>query len=118
MICTLRMNVPVLLTSTGACQVTPLSVEKVTERAPWPTLKSFQETYMRPKKGELGLLSAQPDSRSSSALVVNAKMGPAIWVPGSGGLVPAQGSRLNRNRPRTHCRARLKTKSGLACYTE
>ena len=30
-----------------------------------PVLKSFQETYIRPKKGEAGLLSAQPDSRSS-----------------------------------------------------
>ena len=28
-------------------------------------LKSFQETYIFPKKGEDGLLSAQPDSRSS-----------------------------------------------------
>ena len=34
-------------------------------RAPPPTLKSFQETYIRPKNGLLGLLSAQPDSRSS-----------------------------------------------------
>ena len=46
-------------------QVAPLSVEKRTWRAPPPTAKLFQETYIRPKKGEDGLLSAQPDSRSS-----------------------------------------------------
>src|SRR6476661_9509729 len=67
-ICTLRMKVLVLLTTTGACHVAPLSVEKVTSRAPWPILKSFQETYMVPKCGEEGLLSAQPDSRSSPPL--------------------------------------------------
>src|SRR5919197_3148983 len=63
-ICTSRMKVPVLLTVTGLCHVAPLSLEKVTTRAPL-ILKSFHETYMRPKKGEDGLLSAQPDSRSS-----------------------------------------------------
>ena len=47
-ICTSRMK-PLLLTVTGACHVAPLSVEKVTSRAPLPTLKSFQETYMFPK---------------------------------------------------------------------
>ena len=35
---------------------------------------------MVPKCGEEGLLSAQPDSRSSPAAGVNAEMGPAIWV--------------------------------------
>src|SRR5947209_19117459 len=33
-----------------------------------PTLKSFQEIYRLPKKGELGLLSAQPDSRSATTI--------------------------------------------------
>src|SRR5258705_11669170 len=65
-ICTSRMKV--LVTLTGACHVAPLSVVKVTSRAPPPTLKSFQETYMFPKCGEDGLLSAQPDSRSSTPL--------------------------------------------------
>src|SRR5438874_3678767 len=82
-ICTSRMK-PELLTVTGACHVAPLSVEKVTSRAPLPTLKSFQETYIRPKNGELGLLSAQPDSRSSPPLVWTQK-----WVQlfGSSGVV-------------------------------
>ena len=39
------------------------------EEAPPPTLKLFQETYSRPKNGEDGLLSANPDSRSSRLLV-------------------------------------------------
>ena len=30
-----------------------------------PTAKSFQETYIRFAEGEAGLLSTQPDSRSS-----------------------------------------------------
>src|SRR5438477_9692469 len=82
-ICTSRMK-PELLTVTGACHVAPLSVEKVTSRAPLPTLKSFQETYIRPKNGELGLLSAQPDSRSSPPLVWTQK-----WVQlfGSSGVL-------------------------------
>src|SRR5215213_97081 len=42
-ICTLRMKLAVTLT--GAFQVAPLSVERVTRSAPPPTLKSFQETY-------------------------------------------------------------------------
>jgi hypothetical protein len=66
-ICTSRMKVPVLLTVIGLCHVTPLSLEKVDMSAPAPTLKSFQEMYIRPKNGELGLLSAQPDSRSPEA---------------------------------------------------
>ena len=56
-----------------------------------PTLKSFQETYIRPKKGEDGLLSAQPDSRSSPDRRCERKiMGPAIWVRRSAGLVAAE----------------------------
>jgi hypothetical protein len=42
-----RMKVPVLLTGTGLCHVAPLSVETVAKSAPH-TLKSFQETYIRP----------------------------------------------------------------------
>src|SRR5215467_1678929 len=61
----LRMKVAVLLTVIGACHVAPLSVEKVTWRAPLPTAKLFQDTYIRPKKGDAGLVSDQPDSRSS-----------------------------------------------------
>ena len=68
-ICVLRTNVPLLTTVTALLHVLPLSVEKLSTRAPAPTLKSFQETYIRPKNGELGLLSAQPDSRSSPPLV-------------------------------------------------
>ena len=50
----------------------------------FPKLKSFQEIYMFPKKGELGLLSAQPDSRSSPPLLCTQK-----WVQlfGSSGVV-------------------------------
>src|SRR6266446_4500429 len=82
-ICTSRMK-PLLLTVTGACHVAPLSVEKVTSRAPLPTLKSFQETYMFPKCGDEGLLSAQPDSRSSKPLECTQK-----WVQlfGSSGVL-------------------------------
>ena len=67
-ICVLRMKVPVLATVIALLHVLPLSVERLTTRAPAPTLKSFQEMYMFPKKGEAGLLSAQPDSRSSPPL--------------------------------------------------
>src|SRR6266481_4149892 len=65
-------------------QVLPLSVDTRTWRAPPPTLKSFQETYMFPKCGEEELLSAQPDSRSSPPLVCTQK-----WVQlfGSSGVV-------------------------------
>src|SRR6476646_8987492 len=83
-ICTLRIKVPVLATVISLLQVTPLSVERLTTRAPAPMLKSFQETYMFPKCGEEGLLSAQPDSRSSLPLVCTQK-----WVQlfGSEGLL-------------------------------
>src|SRR6266550_815578 len=64
-ICVLRMKVGWVLTMTGLLQVTPLSVERTTKMFALPALKSFQEMYMFPKKGELGLLSAQPDSRSA-----------------------------------------------------
>src|SRR2546423_13121617 len=83
-ICPLRMKVPVLLTFTGGCHVVPLSVEKVTWRAPPPTLKLFHETYIRPKNGEDELLSAQPDSRSSLPLVCAQK---CVQLFGSVGLV-------------------------------
>src|SRR4029077_14727722 len=67
-------------------QVSPLSVEKRTKSAPPPTLKSFQEIYIRPKKGEDVLLSAQPDSRSAEASLKTQK-----WVQlaaeGSQGVV-------------------------------
>ena len=59
-------------------------------RAPRTTLKSFQEMYIRPKNGLAGLLSAQPDSRSSEDVAVNAEVGPASRVRGSGGLVAAE----------------------------
>src|SRR6266404_4476775 len=81
-ICTSRMKV--LVTLTGACHVAPLSVVKVTSRAPPPTLKSFQETYMFPKCGEEGLLSAQPDSRSSPPLLWTQKW---LQLVGSSGVV-------------------------------
>src|SRR5437764_12817535 len=81
-VCTTRTKLLVRLTR--ACHVAPLSVEKVTWRAPPPTLKLFHETYMRPKNGDDGLLSAQPDSRSSLPLVCTQK-----WVQlfGSVGLL-------------------------------
>ena len=60
----------------GLFQVLPLSVERGNEERLDRRLKSFQETYMFPKKGEDGLLSAQPDSRSSPTAGVNAR----IWV--------------------------------------
>src|SRR5439155_17293067 len=83
-ICVLRMKVALLITVTAGLHVAPLSVEKLSTRAPEPTLKSFQETYIRPKNGELGLLSAQPDSRSSPPLLCTQK-----WVQlfGSSGVV-------------------------------
>src|SRR5438876_1543143 len=83
-ICTSRMKVLVLATVISLLQVLPLSVERLTTRAPEPMLKSFQETYMFPKLGEEELLSAQPDSRSSKPLVCTQK-----WVQlfGSSGVV-------------------------------
>src|SRR5919199_2425029 len=83
-ICTLRIKVPVLATVISPLQVFPLSVERLTTRAPAPMLKSFQETYMFPKNGELGLLSAQPDSRSSKPLVCTQK---CVQLFGSSGVV-------------------------------
>ena len=52
--------------------------------APHATLKSFQEIYIRPKKGEDGLLSAKPDSRSAEDSLKTQK-----WVQlfGSQGVV-------------------------------
>src|SRR5438093_5729836 len=82
------MKVLVLLTFTGACQVAPLSVEKVTWRAPTPTLKLFHETYIRPKNGDDGLLSAQPDSRSSLPLVCTQKCVQLVAVKGVVDLYP------------------------------
>src|SRR6266536_6253597 len=64
-ICVLRTKVGWVLTITALLQVRPLSVERTTKMFALGALKSFQEMYMFPKKGELGLLSAQPDSRSA-----------------------------------------------------
>src|SRR4029453_12732093 len=65
-------------------QVLPLSVERETKMFALGALKSFQEMYIFPKCGELGLLSAQPDWRSSPPLVCTQK-----WVQlfGSSGVV-------------------------------
>ena len=95
----LRMKVPVLLT-VRRVQVLPLSVEKVTWRAPLPTAKLFQETYIRPKKGDEGLLSDQPDSRSSEPPVVNASTSspgdPTVsGLPGADALSAAARSQKN-----------------------
>src|SRR5580704_9801713 len=86
-ICTLRMKVAPETTCVGLDHVRPLSVERTTKRqppAPQKTLKSFQETYMFPKWGEDGLLSAQPDSRSAEPSLNTQK-----WVQlfGSSGVV-------------------------------
>src|SRR4029453_15126705 len=64
--------------------VRPLSVERETKMFALGELKSFQEMYIFPKCGELGLLSAHPDSRSSPPLVCTQK-----WVQlfGSSGVV-------------------------------
>src|SRR5260370_42446157 len=78
------MKVLVLLTIFGALHVAPLSVEKVSSRAPLPTLKLFHETYIRAKNGELVLLSAQPDSRSSLPLECTQK---CVQLFGSVGVV-------------------------------
>ena len=79
----------------------PLSVEKVTLRAPLPTAKSFQETYIRPKKGDDGLLSDQPDSRSSELPIVNASASrpgdsTVSGLPGADALSAAARSQKNR----------------------
>src|SRR5436190_15286876 len=78
------MKVPLLSTVISLLQVVPLSVERLTTRAPAPMLKSFQETYMFPKCGEEGLLSAQPDSRSSLPLECTQKW---LQLVGSSGVV-------------------------------
>src|SRR5439155_24717622 len=72
------------LTITGLLQVAPPSVELMTKMFAFAALKSFQETYNRPKNGELGLLSAQPDSRSAEPSLKAQK-----WVQlfGSSGVV-------------------------------
>src|SRR5437899_12132831 len=98
-ICTSRMKVLVLLTFTGACQVAPLSLEKVTWRAPLPTLKLFHETYIRPKNGDDGLLSAQPDSRSSPPLVWTQK---CVQLFGSVGLVDLYPPKVQLPFPSSH----------------
>ena len=43
-----------LMTSYRGIQVAPLSLEQTTKRAPPPTSKLFQETYIRPKKEKPG----------------------------------------------------------------
>src|SRR6516162_4771076 len=63
-----RMKVP-LWTRTGADQVVPSS-ECVTKMF-CPAPKSFQEMYIRPKKGLAALLSTHIDSRSSA---------PPLWA--------------------------------------
>src|SRR5215469_4266538 len=85
-ICTSRMKL--LVTLIGACHVVPLSVEKVTWRAPPLTLKLFHETYMCPKNGDDGLLSAQPDSRSSLLLVCTQKWVQLVATKGVVDLYP------------------------------
>src|SRR5881397_1137653 len=98
-ICVFRMKVPLLSTVISLLQVLPLSVERLTTRAPAPMLKSFQETYMFPKNGELGLLSAQPDSRSSPPLVCTQK-----WVQlfGSSGVVDLYPPNVQGGFPSSH----------------
>src|SRR5213596_2544440 len=61
---TSRMNVAPLLTWIGLLQVAPLSVERTTKRSALGKLKSFQEIYMFPTKGEVGLLSAEPSLKA------------------------------------------------------
>src|SRR5436190_14345352 len=78
------MKVLLLATVISLLQVLPLSVERLTTRAPPPILKSFQETYMFPKLGEEESLSAQPDSRSSKPLLWTQKW---LQLFGSVGLV-------------------------------
>src|SRR6266496_3980882 len=83
-ICVLRMKVGWVLTITALLQVRPLSVERTTKMFALPTPKSFQEMYMFPKKGELGLLSAQPDSRSAEPSLKAQKW---VQLSGSHGVV-------------------------------
>ena len=53
-------------------------------------LKSFQEMYNRPKNGELGLLSAQPDSRSAEPSLKAQKWVQLSGSSGVSGLVAAE----------------------------
>src|SRR5437773_5051597 len=87
-ICTSRTKVAPLLTWTGLLQVAPLSVERTTKMSALPKLKSFQEIYMFPKKGELGLLSAQPDSRSAEPSLKAQKWVQLFGSPGVVDLYP------------------------------
>src|SRR5947208_17087643 len=98
-ICVLRIKVPLLITVTAGLHVLPLSVEKLSTRAPEPTLKSFQETYIRPKNGELGLLSAQPDTRSSPPLLCTQKWDQLF---GSSGVVALYLARVQPPFTSTH----------------
>src|SRR5438067_9719150 len=93
------MKVPLLATVISLLQVAPLSVERLTTRAPAPMLKSFQETYMLPKNGELGLLSAQPDSRSSNPLVCTQK---CVQLFGSSGVVELYPPNVQGEFPSSH----------------
>ncbi len=68
-ICTSRMKVLALVTVTRGVPSGAVVSGEGDDESALPTLKSFQETYIRPKKGEDGLLSAQPDSRSSPPLL-------------------------------------------------
>src|SRR4029077_11165813 len=86
-ICTSRMK-PALLTVVGVLQVAPASVENVSIRAPAPTLKSFHEIYSRPKNGELGLFSTQPDSRSAEPSLKAQKCVQLFGSPGVVDLYP------------------------------
>src|SRR3982751_3334944 len=90
---------PALLTVTGVRHVVPLSMEKVTWRAPLPTLKLFHETYIRPKNGDGGLLSAQPDSRSSLPLECTQK---CVQLFGSEGLVDLYPPKVQLPFPSSH----------------
>src|SRR4029077_536081 len=75
----------------GELQVTPPSVEWMENKqppAPQPVLKSFQEIYSRPKKGEAGLLSAQPDSRSAEPSLKAQKCVQLFGSPGVKVLYP------------------------------
>src|SRR5206468_11659379 len=98
-ICTSRMKVPVLITVTAGLHVFPLSLEKLSTNAPEPTLKSFHETYIRPKNGELGLLSDQPDSRSSLPLVWTQKW---VQLVGSSGVVDLYPPNVQGELPSSH----------------
>src|SRR4029453_15225588 len=67
---------------TGALQVRPLSVERMTEIGGPPRAKLLKEMYIRLAKGEDGFWSTTPELRSSEA-----PRGPQKWVQlvGSGG---------------------------------